>query len=69
VLGEVQSVKDRFLGNLGGGVFVLLPGFALWPTLAYRNRHLRYTEHLVFALHARAFWFLALVLTLPDWAC
>jgi hypothetical protein len=28
---------------------------------------LRYTEHLVFALHVHAFWFVALLLTLPDW--
>ncbi len=67
VLVEVESMKDRFLGNLGGAMFVLLPGFALWLKLAYRNRHLRYTEHLVFALHIHAFWFLALLLTLPGW--
>ncbi len=67
VLSEVESVKDQFLGNLSGGMFVLLPGFALWLKLAYRNRHLRYTEHLVFALHLHAFWFLALILTLPGW--
>jgi len=67
MLSEVESMKDRFLGNLGGAMFVLLPGFALWLKLAYRNRRLRYTEHLVFALHVHAFWFVALVLTLPGW--
>ena len=67
MLGEVESMKDRFLGNLGGAMFVLLPGFALWLKLAYRNRRLRYTEHLVFALHVHAFWFLALLFTLPGW--
>jgi predicted RNA-binding Zn-ribbon protein involved in translation (DUF1610 family) len=67
MLVEVESLKDRFLGNLGGAMFVLLPGFALWLKLAYRNRHLRYTEHLVFALHIHAFWFLALLFTLPGW--
>jgi predicted RNA-binding Zn-ribbon protein involved in translation (DUF1610 family) len=67
MLGEVESIKDRFLGNLGGAMFLLLPGFALWLKLAYGNRHLRYTEHLVFALHIHAFWFLALLLTLPNW--
>jgi hypothetical protein len=67
VLNEIVAEKDRFLGNLGGGMFVLLPGFALWLKLAYRNRRLRYTEHLVFALHVHAFWFLALLFTLPDW--
>jgi succinate dehydrogenase hydrophobic anchor subunit len=28
---------------------------------------LRYTEHLVFALHVHAFWFVALLFALPDW--
>jgi len=45
---------------------VLLPTFALWLKLAYRNRRLRYTEHLVFALHVHAFWFVALLFTLPG---
>jgi hypothetical protein len=67
MLGEVESIKDRFLGNLGGAMFVLLPGFALWLKLAYGNRRLRYTEHLVFALHIHALWFLALLLTLANW--
>jgi len=67
MLSEIESMKDRFLGNLGPAMFVLLPSFALWLKLAYRNRRLRYTEHLVFALHVHAFWFLALLLTLPGW--
>jgi hypothetical protein len=67
MLSEVESVKDKFLGNLGGAMFLLLPSFALWLKLAYRNRHLRYTEHLVFALHVHAFWFVALMFTLPSW--
>lgn len=65
--GQIGSFEERFLGNLGSAMFVLLPGFALWLKLAYRNRHLRYTEHLVFALHVHAFWFVALLLTLPGW--
>jgi len=67
MLVEVESLKDRFLGNLGPAMFVLLPSFALWLKLAYRNRRLRYTEHLVFALHVHAFWFVALLFALPDW--
>jgi hypothetical protein len=67
VLDEVDSLKDRFLSHIGGAMFVLLPSFALWLKLAYRNRRLRYTEHLVFALHVHAFWFLALLFTLPGW--
>ncbi len=67
MLSEVESLKDRFLGNLGPAMFVLLPSFALWLQLAYRNRRLRYTEHLVFALHVHAFWFVALLIALPGW--
>jgi predicted RNA-binding Zn-ribbon protein involved in translation (DUF1610 family) len=67
MLSEVEFMKDRFLGNLGGAMFVLLPSFALWLKLAYRNRRLRYTEHLVFALHVHSFWFMALMFTLPSW--
>jgi Protein of unknown function (DUF3667) len=66
MLSEIESVKDQFLGNLGGAMFVLLPTFALWLKLAYRNRRLHYTEHLVFALHVHTFWFVALLFTLPS---
>jgi Protein of unknown function (DUF3667) len=65
---QFEALKERFLGNLGGAMFVLLPSFALWLKLVYFNRRMRYTEHLVFALHVHAFWFLALALTLPDLA-
>jgi hypothetical protein len=67
MLAEIGAFRDRYLANLGGAMFVLLPSFALWLKLAYRNRNLRYTEHLVFSLHVHAFWFVALLLTLPDW--
>ena len=66
VKGEIEAFKDRLLGNLGAAMFVLLPSFALWLKLAYWNRGLRYTEHLVFALHVHAFWFLALALMLLN---
>lgn len=67
MLAEIASFSDRYLANLGGAMFVLLPSFALWLKLAYRNRRLRYTEHLVFSLHVHAFWFVALLVALPDW--
>jgi hypothetical protein len=60
--GELDDFKDRFVGNLGGALFVLLPSFALWMQWVYRSRRLRYTEHLVFALHVHSFWFLAMAL-------
>lgn len=58
MVAEAERFRDRFLGNLGGVMFLLLPTFALWLKLAYFNRHMLYTEHLVFALHVHAFWFL-----------
>jgi hypothetical protein len=58
MVAEAERFRDRFLGNLGGVMFLLLPTFALWLRLAYFNRRMLYTEHLVFALHVHAFWFL-----------
>jgi hypothetical protein len=59
VADAVDQFKDRYIGNIGAAMFLLLPSFALWLKLVYLNRRLRYTEHLVFALHLHAFWFLA----------
>ena len=63
---ELERLKERFLGNLGSAMFLLLPSFALWLKLVYWGRGLRFTEHLVFALHVHAFWFLALALMLTG---
>lgn len=63
----VRQVAERFVANLGASLFVLVPAFALWLKLAYYNRGLRYTEHLVFALHVHALWFLLLGVTLLPW--
>jgi hypothetical protein len=64
---EAVAMSERFMANLGGAMFVMVPLFALFMKLTYWNRRLRYTEHLVFALHLHAFWFVCLMLTLPDW--
>jgi hypothetical protein len=61
---ELQQLGERFIANLGGAMFLLLPVFALVLKLLYLNRRLYYTEHLVFALHLHAFWFLAIGLAL-----
>ena len=66
VSAEWERSKDRFIGNVGAAMFLLVPSFALWMKLAYWNRRLRYTEHLVFALHVHAFWFIALALMFAD---
>jgi hypothetical protein len=60
----MRTLSERFVGNLGAALFLLLPSFALWLKLAYLNRRMRYTEHLVFGLHVHAFWFLMLALVL-----
>ena len=66
IVREVQQASDRFIGNVGAAMFLLLPSFALWLKLVYWNRRLRFTEHLVFALHVHAFWFLALALAISN---
>lgn len=65
---EVEALGGRFISNLGGAMFVMLPLFALLHKMVYWNRRLHYTEHLVFALHLHAFWFLCLLLTLLPFA-
>jgi hypothetical protein len=60
----VRSVSERFVGNLGASLFLVLPCFALGLKLVHLNRRMRFTEHLVFALHVHAFWFLMIGLTL-----
>ncbi len=61
---EAEDLGGRFISNLGGAMFLMVPLFALLQKIVYWNRRLRYTEHLVFALHLHAFWFLCLLLTL-----
>jgi hypothetical protein len=61
---EMGALGDRVLGALGPAMFVLLPVFAGGLAAVYRSRRLRYTEHLVFALHVHAFWFVMLGINL-----
>jgi hypothetical protein len=63
---EIAQVRERFIANLGATMFVLVPAFSLLLMLAYANRRMRYTEHLVFALHLHAFWFLAMGVMLSS---
>lgn len=65
---EAEALSGRLIGNLGGAMFLMVPLFALLQKTVYWNRRLRYTEHLVFALHLHAAWFLCLLLTLLPWA-
>jgi len=63
---QLLQMGERIVAQLGSAMFVMLPAFALWMKLAWWDRRLRYTEHLVFALHLHAFWFGALLLALPS---
>ncbi len=63
LLHNVRRANERVLANLGVVMFVLLPLFALCLKLVNLRRGpgcLRYTAHLVFALHLHSFWFLVL---------
>ncbi|HRP26801.1 MAG TPA: DUF3667 domain-containing protein [Burkholderiaceae bacterium] len=59
---DFEDASQRFVSHWGSAMFALVPLFALWVKLAWLNRRMRYTEHLVFALHLHAFWFGALML-------
>jgi hypothetical protein len=61
---EAAAMGERFVSNMGASMFVVMPLFALFQKMVYWNRRMRYTEHLVFALHLHAFWFAVLSLTL-----
>jgi hypothetical protein len=63
---QAAELSQRAIGNVGLGMFFILPLFAAGLKLVYLNRGMRYTEHLVFALHLHAFWFMALLFTLGE---
>lgn len=64
---QIERVSDRMARNAGLVMLVLLPAFAGVLTLLYRYRGMGYTEHLVFAMHLHAFWFLvvAVIMVAP----
>lgn len=64
---EVQRLPERFVSQWGTAMFLLLPFFAVLHKIVYWGRGLRYTEHLVYALHVHAFWFAALALSTIPW--
>ena len=59
-LQQARRAGDRLNNNLSALMFVLMPVFALLLRVLYFNRGLRYTEHLVFALHLHAWCFVVL---------
>ena len=65
---KVRRANERIAANAGALMFVLLPAFALCLKVVNLGSGLRYTAHLVFALHLHAFWFVMLALAvLAPW--
>lgn len=64
---DLARLPERFIGHFGTAMFLLVPLFALLHQIAYLGRRMRYTEHLVYALHVHSFWFAALALALVPW--
>lgn len=57
--GELTAAMKEALPKM---MFVLVPFFAALVALVFRQRRMRYPQHLVFALHVHAFLFAALLL-------
>jgi hypothetical protein len=66
---EIEYFFKRLASQVGTAMLLLLPLFGLCLKLAYLGTKRRYGEHLVFAFHTHAFWFLAVIAiaALPDW--
>lgn len=61
---ELRQVPERFVSHWGSAMFALLPLYALLLKLVYIDRRMRWSEHLVFALHLHAFIFAMVLLQL-----
>lgn len=61
---EVRKVPERFVSHWGSAMFALLPLYALLLKIVYFNRRMRWSEHLVFALHLHAFIFAMVIVQL-----
>lgn len=63
---RVQNLPQLILSYAGTAMFLLLPLFAGFLKIVYFNRHMRWTEHLIFTLHLHAFWFAMLIVQLTG---
>jgi hypothetical protein len=63
-----QLMSEAFYHYVPYAVFFMMPVFALYLKVLYLGSGRRYGEHLLFALHANGFAFLAftLVMLVPD---
>jgi hypothetical protein len=64
---ELRRVPERFVSHWGSAMFALLPLYAFFLKLVYINRRMRWSEHLVFALHLHAFVFAMALVQLVPW--
>lgn len=55
---DTERLNDIFVRSLAWVMFLLIPIFAALLELLFRDAHLLYVQHLVFALHYHAFAFL-----------
>lgn len=63
---EMRQVPERFVKHWGSAMFTLLPLYGLLLKLVYLNRRMRWSEHLVFALHLHAFIFSMVIVQLAG---
>jgi cellulose synthase/poly-beta-1,6-N-acetylglucosamine synthase-like glycosyltransferase len=63
---EMRQVPERFVRHWGSAMFALLPLYALLLKLVYWKRRMRWSEHLVFALHLHAFIFAMVIVQLAS---
>jgi len=61
---EVRKVPERFVSHWGSAMFALLPLYALLLKIVYFKRRMRWSEHLIFALHVHAFLFAMVIVQL-----
>jgi hypothetical protein len=63
---EVRKVPERFVSHWGSAMFALLPLYAFLLKIVYINRRMRWSEHLVFALHLHSFIFAMVLVKLTN---
>ena len=63
---EMRKVPERFVSHWGSAMFALLPLYAFLLKIVYINRRMRWSEHLVFALHLHAFIFAMVLVKLTH---
>jgi Protein of unknown function (DUF3667) len=63
---RLKDLPSNVLSHAGLAMFLLLPLFAGLLKIVYFSRHMRWTEHMIFALHLHAFWFAMMIVQLTG---